>query len=87
LIRYRWDVESESPYLDFFAAHRMTNARLERIHADGSIETLGVEQEMFAFDPDKPGDQERARRKMQQQNQAFAQRLQELQLDWRPTEG
>lgn len=87
LIRYRWDAESESPHLDFFAAHRMTNTRLERIHADGRIETLGAEQEMVVYDPDEPGDQERAQRRMEEHNQAFESRLRELGLEQRPTDG
>ncbi len=37
------------PYLDFSAAHRMTNPRHHRIHASGDVVWLPAERDMFVF--------------------------------------
>lgn len=52
-IRYHFGSQDEREYVEFFASHRMTNDRLERIYEDGTSETLGVSQEFYSpEDPD-----------------------------------
>ena len=40
VIEYLAGADEKGPYLDYYAAHRMTNDRHVRISADGSVEDL-----------------------------------------------
>ncbi len=46
-IEYLFGVDGDAEYLDFYATHRMTNARHVRIHADGRSESLEAPRDMF----------------------------------------
>jgi len=48
--------------LDFYASNRFTNDRHVRILDDGRIEFLDAPRDGFSYDPDVPGDRERAER-------------------------
>lgn len=50
-IQYRFGNNGEAVYMDVYARHRMTNARLYRIHQDGSTETLGLSADVFSGTP------------------------------------
>jgi len=69
--------DGDKPALDFFAEHRMTNAQLVRIHADGRAEVLETLQETYGYNPEIEGDEERAAREFQAHNQRVAQILQD----------
>jgi hypothetical protein len=52
-IRYHFGALDGREYVEFFAGHRMTNHRLERIYEDGESETLDVCWEFYSpEDPD-----------------------------------
>ncbi len=63
--------------LEFYASHRMTNARHERILSNGELESLDAEQDMFSFDPKKPGDREAAEARMKEHNEKVLKELTE----------
>lgn len=50
-IQYRFG-RNDEVYMDVYARHRMTNARLYRYHQDGSTETLGLSADMFSGTPE-----------------------------------
>jgi hypothetical protein len=50
-IQYRFGHEGEAVYMDVYARHRMTNARLYRIRQDGRTDTLGLSADMFSGTP------------------------------------
>lgn len=49
-IRYVFGKEGDREYLDVFAAHRMTNDRLWRIHEDGTVEMIGASIDHLPLD-------------------------------------
>ncbi len=51
-IQYRFGRNGEEVYMDVYARHRMTNARLYRYHHDGRSETLGLSADMFSGTPE-----------------------------------
>ncbi len=61
-IRYTVGRDGDRRYLELYAMNRMTNDRHLRINDDGTIQTLGVVSEGVTFNPDIPGDRERAER-------------------------
>ena len=40
IIRYKFGVQDGKGYMDFYASHRMTNDRHERVWEDGRVEDL-----------------------------------------------
>lgn len=55
--------------LDFYASNRFTNDRHVRILEDGSVEWLEAPRDGFSYDPELPGDHERAEREYFEHNQ------------------
>ena len=55
IIWYVFGEDESGEYLDFLAAHRMTNDRHERIYADGRTEALETQREMrrVSSDPEE----------------------------------
>ena len=49
-INYRFGVEGGVEYLEYFAAHRMTNDTLNRIYENGVKEVVGYCQVFYAAD-------------------------------------
>ena len=67
VIEYLFGVDGDDEYLDFYASHRMTNDRHERIHANGIVEGLEAPREFLVY----PGDADEATRKtIQEEHQA-----------------
>ena len=78
VIEYLFGVDGDDEYLDFYASHRMTNDRHERIHANGRIEVLEAPREFLVY----PGDaDEAARERIKEEhyahNRAVHERLRE----------
>ena len=48
-IQYLFGADQEGEYLDFFANHRMTNARHERIYASGAMQRLPTYEEFIVY--------------------------------------
>ena len=46
-IEYLFSANEKGAYLDYYAAHRMTNDRHQRIYADGSVVELPALTDMF----------------------------------------
>jgi len=61
-IRYAVGRDGGRTYLEFYAINRMTNDRHLRIHHDGSLENLATVSQGVTFNPDIPGDRDRAER-------------------------
>ncbi len=61
-IRYNVGRDGGRSYLELYALNRMTNDRHLRIYDDGTVETLGIVSQGVTFNPDIPGDRERAER-------------------------
>lgn len=59
-IRFVFGRKGQREYLDFYAQHRMTNDRHERIYDDGETVTLESLQEFCVYNPNIPGDKEHA---------------------------
>ena len=77
-IWYLFGTEGDTEYLDYYAAHRMTNDRHVRIYSSGKTESLETPQEFSVF----PADADEATRQRitddnQAHNRAIYQRLQE----------
>ena len=75
LIRYLFGREGEREYLEFFAEHRLTNARHVRIWEDGRTEDLDSPMEGFVYDDAIPGDRERARAEYVEHNRRVYEEL------------
>jgi len=71
-IRYRFGQEGGRDYLDFYATHRMTNDRHVRIDSDGQVTHLEAMLDFFSYDPNVPGDKERAEREYTAHNRRVA---------------
>jgi hypothetical protein len=61
-IRYAVGRDGGRSYLELYAMNRMTNDRHLRVYEDGTVETLGTVSQGVTFNPDVPGDRERAER-------------------------
>ena len=53
IIRYKFGVQDGKVYMDFYASHRMTNDRHERVWEDGRVEGLPAPLG-FVLLPSKP---------------------------------
>ncbi|HYF62598.1 MAG TPA: hypothetical protein VD886_07265 [Herpetosiphonaceae bacterium] len=59
-IHYLFGADERGEYLDFYATHRMTNERHERLYADGGSESLPAPLPFMVFPADaSPEDRER----------------------------
>ena len=77
-IWYLFGTEGDSEYLDYYAAHRMTNDRHVRIYSSGKTESLETPRDFSAFPAD--ADEATCQRitdENQAHNRAIYQRLQE----------
>ena len=59
-IRYISGQDAGRSYLELYAMNRMTNDRHLRIDDDGTVQTLATVSEGVTFNPNIPGDRERA---------------------------
>jgi hypothetical protein len=77
-IQYLFGADTQGEYLDFYAAHRMTNASHHRIYATGQIEDLPTMQEYRIFPPNaSPEDEARIEREYSEHNRAIGALLRE----------
>jgi hypothetical protein len=83
-IRYRFGQDGAGEHLEFYATHRMTNDRHVRIAPDGGVEHLDALWDAYAYDPEVPGDRERAERAYLEHNRRVAAELKEK---WPDEEG
>lgn len=79
-IHYVFGSESGDFYLEFYATHRMTNDRRQRIYRSGETRSLDALETMYGFDSKIPGDRERAERKNRERNVRVAEELNALGL-------
>jgi len=61
-IRYIAGRDAARRYIELYAMHRLTNDRHLRIYDDGTVDTLPTVSQGAMFNPDIPGDRERAER-------------------------
>lgn len=80
LIRFLVGEDSRGYYLEFYAAHRMTNDRHLRIYDSGAVEGLDAIWDMCGWDPKVPGAKERARDEYLEHNSRVANELKSLGL-------
>ena len=80
MIRYVFGTGAEGFYLEFYAAHRMTNDRRVRIFGSGEMRSLEALRTMYGFRPEIPGDQERSARENREWNVRIAEELEALGL-------
>ena len=64
-INYRFVVENDIEYMEYFASHRMTNDTINRIFADGRIECIDFCLEFF------PAGDESAENELLEHNRNF----------------
>lgn len=77
-IAYRGDPDDAGlPSMEFYATHRMTNDRHERIWADGHVEHLDAIHEVYGWDPKVPASKQAAKEQYLKHNQAVARQLRE----------
>jgi len=75
-IQYQWGCDERGEYLDFYAAHRMTNDRHVRLRASGEIESLPSYQEHIIYAPNaSPEEIARVERECYEHNRAVAEML------------
>lgn len=74
LIQYAFGSDAIGEYLDFYAAHRMTNDRHERLRPDGSCEGLPALCTMM-FLPANERERPAAERDFQERNRRIAEEL------------
>ena len=67
-IRYVFGNDAGGSYLEFYATHRMTNDRRVRIYSSGEAKDLEALETMYGYDPNIPGDRERAARENRRRN-------------------
>ncbi len=67
--------DTGSPYLDFFAEHRLTSPKHVRIFHDGKLLGLETYQESYSYDPEIEGDEERAIKEMEEHNNRVSEAL------------
>ena len=69
-IAYLFGSDERGEYLDFYATHRMTNERHERLYADGGSESLPAPLPFMVFPPNAtPEDKARIEREYYAHNQ------------------
>jgi hypothetical protein len=73
LIQYRFGEDDRGRYLDYYAAHRMTDDSHVRIREDGTCEDLPSIRSFYSYA--KPEDEEAARLENAAENRAVAQML------------
>lgn len=61
-IRYAFGRDGGRSFLELYAINRMTNDRHLRIYDEGTVQTLPTVSQGVTFNPDIPGDRERAER-------------------------
>lgn len=77
-IQYLFWADAQGEYLDFYATHRMTNERHQRIYASGQIEDLPTMQEFMIFPPNvSQADKERIEREYYAHNRIIGTLLRE----------
>ena len=76
LIQYRFGRDADGEYLDYYAAHRMTNDSHVRLHADGRRTRLEAYADCFVVDPD-PARADLAREEFEAHNQRVRRALAE----------
>ena len=77
-IQYLFGADAQGEYLDFYATHRMTNERHQRIYASGQIEDLPTMQEFMIFPPNvSQADKERIEREYYAHNRIIGTLLRE----------
>ncbi len=74
LIQFRFDSDDGGEYLDYYAAHRMTDDSHVRLHADGREETLPAIETMFLTSED-PAEARRLAEANEERNRAVLQSL------------
>jgi hypothetical protein len=71
-IQYLFGADAQGEYLDFYATHRMTNERHQRIYASGQIEYLPTMHEFMVFPAAaSQADKERIEREYYEHNRAI----------------
>jgi ABC-type sulfate transport system substrate-binding protein len=66
--------ENGVPYLDIYSSNKMGSMHL-RIKHNGETEALDTYQEGFSYDPDIPGDEERAQKEHRVHNERVGKML------------
>lgn len=79
-INYLVDRDENGKYLQFYATHRMTNDRRLRIYETGRMETLDAIVEMYGYNPQVPGAEQKAKQEYFEHNQRIADELRRLGL-------
>jgi hypothetical protein len=77
IIRFRFSEDSRGEFLDFYASHRMTNDRHQRLYADGTVEDLEALLDWVVYPPDANEEQ---RKEAERQYREHNERVQ-LELD------
>ncbi len=68
------ETDIEGDYLDYYATHRMTNDRHERIHSDGTCRALPC-MGQFCMLSDDPEESERLQNEFDERNQQVSDML------------
>lgn len=77
-IQYLFGADEQGEYLDFYARHRMTNERHERIYASGQMLGLPTMHEFMVFPADaSPEDKARIEQEYYAHNRAIGALLRE----------
>jgi hypothetical protein len=75
LIQYCFGKEADKEYMDYFAEHRMTDPRHERIYEDGNTESLSYYQIGYRIIEDDPVQTEKNKNEFYEHNKKVAQEL------------
>ena len=83
-IQYKFGTDDEGRgYLDFYASHRMTNDRHERIYTTGEIKGLPATKEMIIYPPNATESQkDQARREQLEHNREVWKELRRKGFRW-----
>jgi hypothetical protein len=76
-IQYLFGSDENGEFIDYLAYHRMTNPRHKRIYENGDMKGLPVPMETYSFDPDTPGDQEKAEKEYYEYNRKIGEELEQ----------
>jgi len=79
-IRYIFGSDAEGRYLEFYAAHRMTNDRRMRLYSSGETKSLEALETMYGYDPKVPGEARRAERENRRRNTRVTKELEAHEL-------
>jgi len=80
-IKYIFGKEDGREYLEFYAMHRMTDDIHMKIYDDGKSVELDEISSGYCFDPDRPGDEGRAKSETIKRNRRTYKELQKKGLD------